>query len=650
MSFSNTFDTNCTLPTTPYHYVASPNFRSTTDILWSSWSSLVLFTWTVQHLNVPALREEKTWTQKCRNLIREIAIKIMFMLGTILAPELLIGKALADWISARTSKEEMEDFANEDEVKWTVTHAFYANLGGFIVKFSTDTPLPDQIDPENNSAGSNLLGVGSAQEYEAPHLELAKTKAPATSSSSSLIEEGKMGNIPQLIPRPQKCDIDFRKPHKLMSGKKCPCSDRATRSEYTYMSTEDIRAHHTNKLWPRLLYGDDVFFNGPFKVKIWIFCDCLEHPNEEGQTFIAGTINDEIVSQALYEAVRFPNADYCGEHMMIPKALNVLRGRFWTLDARQLYMARKLGIIEMLPDISEDALQDQSKGDVIIKLAAVFQALYLALMLILRRIQDLPSSLLELQVVAFAGSAFIAYLLFFSKPQGVRIPRYIKAARYPTPKDICTLAAVSPYEYPLPILVTQRRTYARSNFTMHYCNWSRLPASVLSCTGELAGPRILAIGSILGGMLFGAIHCAAVSRDPIPQFQHPRKTNTQFQWSSSFPTPIEKLLWRISCLFLVFIPLPCLPGVMTIGPVDRLWKYMMSMVERPVAWITQKASHAGRKLSLWHICWICIAWLAVSAYILARLFIFCEAFRQLFFLPPEAFRSTSWQVSFPHIG
>lgn len=204
MSFSDTFNTNCTLPTTPYHYVSSPNFRSTTDMLWSSWSSLVLFTWIVQHLNVPALREAKTWSQKCGNLIAEIAIKIMFMLGTSIAPELLIGKALEDWISARTSKEEMEDFANEDKVKWTVTHAFYANLGGFIFEFSTDTPLPDQVDPGNNSTRWNHLVVGSAQECEGPHLALAKTKAPATSSSTSLIEEEERGNIPQFVPRPQK--------------------------------------------------------------------------------------------------------------------------------------------------------------------------------------------------------------------------------------------------------------------------------------------------------------------------------------------------------------------------------------------------------------------------------------------------------------
>ena len=36
------------------------------------------------------------------------------MLITLMAPEVLVGMALVDWISARTSNEEMESFALQD--------------------------------------------------------------------------------------------------------------------------------------------------------------------------------------------------------------------------------------------------------------------------------------------------------------------------------------------------------------------------------------------------------------------------------------------------------------------------------------------------------------------------------------------------------
>jgi hypothetical protein len=43
-------------------------------------------------------------------------------------------------------------------------------------------------------------------------------------------------------------------------------------------------------------------------------------------------------------------------------------------------------------------------------------------------------------------------------------------------------------------------------------------------------------------------------------------------------------------------------------------------------------------------------WLSGTVYILARLYMMCEVIRQLFFLPPGAFQTTSWLVSIPHGG
>jgi len=45
-------------------------------------------------------------------------------------------------------------------------------------------------------------------------------------------------------------------------------------------------------------------------------------------------------------------------------------------------MARKFGVVETLPSMSEDDISDQSKGDFVVKLAAFYQVVYLVLQLI----------------------------------------------------------------------------------------------------------------------------------------------------------------------------------------------------------------------------------------------------------------------------
>jgi hypothetical protein len=141
--FGNTFTSECTAPSTPFHYVSTNGIRGTTDILFSSLSALLLFTWAIQHLSVPAQRESASLKLNIANAVRAIVIRVYYMVVTLVAPEILIGKALVDWISARTSMEEMREFAQIDGVEWGSTHAFFANMGGFVVRFTERTGRGD---------------------------------------------------------------------------------------------------------------------------------------------------------------------------------------------------------------------------------------------------------------------------------------------------------------------------------------------------------------------------------------------------------------------------------------------------------------------------------------------------------------------------
>jgi len=58
---------------------------------------------------------------------------------TILAPELVTGKAVADLISALQCKKTLAAWATQDGVDFGLVHAFLADMGGFALRFPSAT-------------------------------------------------------------------------------------------------------------------------------------------------------------------------------------------------------------------------------------------------------------------------------------------------------------------------------------------------------------------------------------------------------------------------------------------------------------------------------------------------------------------------------
>jgi len=107
------------------------------DILWSCLFTILACTWTVLHLNVPEQREDRDpgWKGNIKWMIKRGLTSTTWMLITIVAPELLIGKYLGDLASAKADLQKMKQLADDDEVPWTLSHAFLANMGGFAVRW-----------------------------------------------------------------------------------------------------------------------------------------------------------------------------------------------------------------------------------------------------------------------------------------------------------------------------------------------------------------------------------------------------------------------------------------------------------------------------------------------------------------------------------
>jgi hypothetical protein len=111
--------TNQTVPL--QGWTASPNGRGTIDILSSSVITLFLCSWSVLCLNVfpPSFSDpKKAW--------RKFIMAGICLLG----PEFIFQLAVGQWSAARRS---IADFKRSKYKGWTMTHAFFANMGGFAV-------------------------------------------------------------------------------------------------------------------------------------------------------------------------------------------------------------------------------------------------------------------------------------------------------------------------------------------------------------------------------------------------------------------------------------------------------------------------------------------------------------------------------------
>ncbi|OCL08119.1 hypothetical protein AOQ84DRAFT_407568 [Glonium stellatum] len=428
-SASSTFRPNCTRPPDGVNFVYKADIRATFDILWSCLFTLLICTWTVQHLNIPdqSIIEDEAppkWSlsQKFHALAQKkwshFFPKLKWMLLTLLLPEFLLGKAFQDRVLAGRSWREMQPLAKADKVEWTLTHSFYANMGGFVLK---------------------------------------------------------------------------AKKRHIKSG------------------------------------SEDVSFQ-----KAYIF-----------------------------------------------------------LDSERLYLARSGGesdlhkpILEHLPSITQDEIDDKSKGDFFVKATALIQVLWLLIQVVIRAARGLVVSQLEIVVLAYSVCTIITYVLCWSKPQGTQIPTAIKL---PKPVNVDLLELVS--------------TVSRIDCLHSLPNDGRYDKASSLFLPKEALQTLLDDGFVIGAVVFGAVHCSA--------------------WNFHFPTSAEKLLWRIASTLST--------GVVPLYYVVLLYDF-----------------HVKKFRFLSSYLWF-FENVVVLSYMFARLYLLFEVFRSLCFLPPEAFLTT-WVQQIPHVS
>ena len=111
-------------------WVESPSQRGTVDIIWSCVTTLAICCWVMVHLNVPA-KDDGFWTLFIR--------RARWLMFALLSPELVMLFACGQWASAQRSVADMHSSGYES---WTMVHAFYADMGGFVLHTPDCTSFP----------------------------------------------------------------------------------------------------------------------------------------------------------------------------------------------------------------------------------------------------------------------------------------------------------------------------------------------------------------------------------------------------------------------------------------------------------------------------------------------------------------------------
>lgn len=306
------------------------------------------------------------------------------------------------------------------------------------------------------------------------------------------------------------------------------------------------------------------------------------------------------------EIVLFTSAEHLSDSRAMTRAWREKGDRGWTLThaqfarAKGFYTSTSEGQIAVChpneltehiiagriggPPISENELKSRGASDSLIKLVAILQIICFALQTLFRAIGHDDITAIEIMTVAFVVCSIFTYGFFWHQPQNVE---------YPVILHIRDVAAVADDENGLeenPGLSTMEEERSELSPALHQPR--RMRSRFYDLIGEDVPDALLCTFAVG----FGAMHCLA--------------------WNSPFPSPKERLLWRICSVASTALPVPIIIAL----------KYTTNS-----SWFTLVCSVFGPPL-----------------YISARIFIIYLAFMSLRVLPASAYQTVTWTNYIPH--
>ncbi|THY75313.1 hypothetical protein D6C86_03695 [Aureobasidium pullulans] len=171
-------------------WTAEPQRRGSFGILSSCLVTIFLCLWTALHLNIPHYSDAThPWYIK-----RQMWRKLGWLTLGLLAPEMIVYAAWDQWRKAKKLKKAIHD--EEGHKDWSMVHAFYAVMGGFVVDSNEESPLYPEC-AQRKRITLSPTGVQYIAEHHShllPHVEEAevrdKSKANALAKFLVCIQAG----------------------------------------------------------------------------------------------------------------------------------------------------------------------------------------------------------------------------------------------------------------------------------------------------------------------------------------------------------------------------------------------------------------------------------------------------------------------------
>jgi hypothetical protein len=247
------------------------------------------------------------------------------------------------------------------------------------------------------------------------------------------------------------------------------------------------------------------------------------------------------------------------------------------------------GIFE-LP--TEEEIQDRSKSDWLAKTVVIVQTLWFVTQFIIRQIQGLHTTELEILTLAYATVSFGIYIAWWNKPRNVDCP--IRVFQMPRRQRHQRMSWNWWAEIGKAIVGTQ-------DIWVDLHQRRKVP-KFYSGNPEVSEATFADCLTLAAGVVFGAIHCIA--------------------WTFDVSSPTETFLWQISS------------AAITVLPVFVFLAYL-------------GYSLLGVKLLAFPL--FVFMMLSGLLYIVARILTLVLAFVSLTSLPPGTLQAVEWTTWIPHI-
>ncbi|PVI02225.1 hypothetical protein DM02DRAFT_613069 [Periconia macrospinosa] len=164
-------------------WVSPGSRRSTWDIIWSCLTVFFICSWKCTHLNIPNVSESEAGWYKTRAipwwpfskprktfclplfpeapLLRKWARKLGFMALIAIAPEVVVALAASQCMQAWI------DLKDVSSPKFTMSHAFFARMGGFVLRYREQDPGQKMQGqrPDKRITVLHLKGVAILEDY-----------------------------------------------------------------------------------------------------------------------------------------------------------------------------------------------------------------------------------------------------------------------------------------------------------------------------------------------------------------------------------------------------------------------------------------------------------------------------------------------------